>query len=138
MAVKKPAPPRAGYSPRSRADKLGLKPGMRVAIVGVDDAAIAADVLERTSDLATGRPRKETAMILYGVEDARGLAKIPALVKSMARDGCLWAIWTKGRKEFKEDTIREFALRHGLVDVKVIAFSETLSALKLVIPLAKR
>ncbi|HEY2980381.1 MAG TPA: hypothetical protein VGJ22_04300 [Anaerolineales bacterium] len=48
------------------------------------------------------------------------------------------AVWTKGRKEFREDDIRAFALAHDLVDVKVMAFSETLSGLKLGIPVAKR
>ena len=37
-----------------------------------------------------------------------------------------------------EDDVRAAAFEADLVDVKVIAFSETLSALKLVIPLAKR
>jgi hypothetical protein len=48
-------------------------------------------------------------------------------------DGMIWAIWPKGKKELREDDIRNFALANGLVDVKVASFSETLSALKLVI-----
>lgn len=130
--------PRVGYSKRSRVDKLGIRPGMRVALIGVDDPFIRAEVLGRTDDLAEGRPRRGTEMILFGVEDRRRLERLPALVASLKRDGSIWAVWTKGRKEFREDDIRAFALAHDLVDVKVIAFSETLSGLKLVIPVAKR
>jgi len=43
-----------------------------------------------------------------------------------------------GRKEFREDDIRAFGPQAGLVDVKVVAFSPALSALKMVIPLAQR
>jgi len=41
-------------------------------------------------------------------------------------------------KEFREDDVRNFGPRAELVDVKVVAFSDTLSGLKMVVPLAKR
>jgi hypothetical protein len=47
-------------------------------------------------------------------------------------------VWPKGRPEFREDDVRRAALGAGLVDVKVVAFSAALSALKLVIPVAQR
>jgi len=47
-------------------------------------------------------------------------------------------VWPKGQAHIKEGMIREAALAQGLVDVKVCAFSGTLSALKLVIPVARR
>lgn len=50
----------------------------------------------------------------------------------------VWAVWPKGRKEFREDDIRHFGPTAGLVDVKVMSFSDELSGLKLVIPLAQR
>jgi len=56
----------------------------------------------------------------------------------IAKNGMIWAVWPKGRKEFREDDIRNFALANGLVDVKVASFSPTLSSLKLVIPVSLR
>jgi hypothetical protein len=47
-------------------------------------------------------------------------------------------LWPKGRKELREDDVRAAAKAQGLVDVKVMSFSATLSALKLVIPVALR
>ena len=140
LSEKKPpvTAPRVGYSKRSRLDKLGVKDGMSVAILDVNDAFIRDELAERTADVSEGRAKKDTHMILFGVENAKGLARLPALAKMIRRDGCIWAVWTKGRKEFREDDIRAFALAHDLVDVKVMAFSETLSGLKLVIPVAKR
>ena len=46
----------------------------------------------------------------------------------------IWAVWPKGRKKLREDDVRGYALAQGLVDVKVVSFSETLSGLKLMIP----
>ncbi len=66
---------------------------------------------------------------------------LPSLVDARERivaNGMVWAIWPKGRKEFREDDIRHFGPAAGLVDVKVMSFSDELSGLKLVIPLARR
>ncbi len=130
--------PRAGYSQRSRLDKLGVKPGMRVAVLSLSDPWILKELRTRTDDIATSRARKESDMILVGVDGPKALARLDKLQSSIKRNGMIWAIWPKGMSHIKGDMVRSAALRHGLVDVKVMAFSETLSGLKLVIPVAKR
>ena len=54
----------------------------------------------------------------------------------------IWVSWYKKSAgmatDITEDTIRNYALAHGLVDIKVCAVSELWSGLKLVVPLAKR
>jgi len=54
----------------------------------------------------------------------------------------IWVSWYKKTSGIKtdvtEETIRQYALRHDLVDVKVCAVDEQWSALKLVVPLSKR
>jgi hypothetical protein len=65
-------------------------------------------------------------------------ARLAALVPAIAPAGGVWAIYPKGRRELSEDTVRAAGRRAGLVDVKVVRFSETLGALKLVIPRARR
>jgi hypothetical protein len=131
-------PPEVGYSKRSRIDKLGIKPGARVAVLGLEDAAFMRELVERTDDISSGRPRKDSDAILLRVDGPKDLARLTALQKSMKRDGMIWTIWPKGQKHVGEDMIRRAAIAQGLVDVKVMAFSETLSGLKLVIPVATR
>lgn len=128
----------AGYSKRSRLDKLGVKPGMRVALVGLEDAAFQRELRGRTTDVAEGRPRKDTEMILFAVDGTAPLERLTTLQRALVRNGAIWVVWPKGQSHIKEDLIRAAAIAQGLVDVKVIAFSETLSGLKLVIPLARR
>jgi hypothetical protein len=136
--AKPAAAPRVGYSQRSRVDKLGVKPGMRVALLGIEDEFIRGELAERTGDVSEGRAKTGTAMILFGIAALPDLRRLATLQKSIARDGAIWAVWRKGRPELKEDHIRAAAIACGLVDIKVMAFSETLSGLKLVIPVAKR
>ncbi len=54
----------------------------------------------------------------------------------------IWISWYKKSAkiatDINEDTIRNYALRNGLVDVKVCAVNGIWSGLKLVVPLAKR
>ena len=54
----------------------------------------------------------------------------------------IWVSWYKKSAkiptDITEDTIRNYALKNDLVDVKVCAVSDIWSGLKLVVPLAKR
>jgi hypothetical protein len=66
------------------------------------------------------------------------LAKLKTLRRAIKPAGAIWVVWPKGRKEFREDDVRAAGPDAGLVDVKVVAFSETLSGLKMMIPVAQR
>ena len=76
--------------------------------------------------------------MFLGVKTLGDLSRLPAAMAALERNGAIWVVWPKGRRELTEDHVRAKALASGLVDVKVVAFSGTLSALKLVIPVAKR
>ena len=125
-------------TPRPVIDKLGVKPGQRVSVLGVDDPAFRRELAARAGQVITGRTAAGSALVFLAVTRAADLARLAAIEKTMARDGGVWAVWAKGRRELGEDHIRGAARRAGLVDVKVVAFSPTHSALKLVIPLARR
>ena len=60
------------------------------------------------------------------------------LREAIKPDGAVWVVWPKGQKAFREDDARQAGPAAGLVDVKVASFSETLSALKMVIPVKDR
>lgn len=122
-------------NPKSRLDKLGVKPGHRYAARGEFDEAFSEELRIRAGDPAFGGPLDVVFVRLDGPGDLDMLLQAR---QEIVPNGMIWAIWPKGRKEFREDDIRNFALANGLVDVKVASFSATLSALKLVIPVAMR
>lgn len=124
--------------PRKLIDKLGVKPEHRVTVLGVDDAAFDAALADRAEDVKYGRLRKHNDVIFLAIEKEKDLTRLPTLEAYLAPDGMVWAVWPKGRKALTGNHVRRAAREAGLVDVKVCSFSETLSALKLMIPKARR
>jgi len=128
----------AGYSRRPRLDKLGVKPGMRVAVLGLADAGFQRELRTRTPDVSEGRVRPGSDLVFLALETPARLARLSALQRAIRPDGAIWVLWPRGRKQLAENMVRDAALERGLVDIKAAAFSEALSALKLVIPVARR
>ena len=123
--------------PRSRIEKLGVKPGFRVTVLGVDDPVFLAELQERGADVSS-RTRAGSDIIFVAMASKGDLKRLETLRRSIKPEGAVWVIWPKGRKEFREDDVRNYGPRAELVDVKVMAFSDLLSGLKMVVPLAKR
>ena len=123
--------------PRSRMEKLGVKMGHRVTVLGVADPDFLAELKERGADVSPRR-RAGSDIIFVAMTSRADLRRLDALRRSIKPEGAVWVIWPKGRREFREDDVRAYGPQAELVDVKVMAFSETLSGLKMVIPLAKR
>jgi hypothetical protein len=124
-------------SPRGRLDKLGVKPGSRVRLVGLEDDGFRGELEARGAQIL-GRATSAVDLVFVRMEKVGDLARLTVLRKALAPAGAIWVLWPKGRKELREDDVRAVAIANGLVDVKVVSFSETLSGLKLVIPLKLR
>ena len=135
---KKPRPPEKSYAHVPLLDKLGVKPESRVAVLNVSDAAFLAELRERTKDISRLRPRKNSDLIFLGVESKPDLNKLSSLRSRLKSNGAIWAVYPKGVDRVREADVRAAALASGLVDVKIVSFSATHTALKLVIPLAQR
>jgi hypothetical protein len=123
--------------PRSRIEKLGVKPGMKVRVLGVKDESFAAELRSRVAEIHA-KPAKDSDVIFFAAEDKPALAKLKSLEKSLKRSGALWVVYPKGQKHITQLDVMAAAKSAGLVDVKVVSFSETHTALKLMIPLARR
>lgn len=133
----------AGYSATPLAQKLGLKPGMRVWFQDVPDSVRAT--IEQDSpplqQLAQPEPPVEFAHMFVtscAVLDCELRMLLPLLDPA----GMIWVSWpkkaSKVQTDITEDVIREIALPLQLVDVKVCAVDDIWSGLKLVIRKAHR
>ena len=126
-------------NPPSLLDKLGVKPDMRVAVLGVDDDAFLEQLAERTSDIARRTPKKDTDVIVFGANSVTDLSRLEKLRGYLTRAGAIWVVHTKGKgAAFKDVDVFAAAKQAGLVDVKVAAFSPTHTAEKLVVPVKLR
>jgi hypothetical protein len=125
--------------PKSRLDKLGVKPGMKVSVIAVDDPDLRAELAARGADASFApKPRAGSALIFFGATRTAELARLATLRASLDPAGGIWVIRPKGVTSITEKDVLAAAPKAGLVDVKVVAFSPTHTAEKLVIPVARR
>jgi len=127
----------AGYSARSRVDKLGIKPGVSVLILEAPKGyAKTLGPLPDGAVVAKGPKPGLDFIHLFTTKRTDLERRFAALQKALAPAGMLWVSWPKKASgvatDVTEDVVREVALARGLVDVKVCAVDETWSGLKLV------
>ena len=122
--------------PKSVIEKLGVKPGQKIAVVGVTDESFLSD-LEAIAK-HSNRFSQNSDAIFFAAENLQDLKKISALARALAPAGALWIVYPKGRKEIRETGVIAAGRAAKLKDVKVVAFSATHTALKFVIPVADR
>ncbi|HEV8053730.1 MAG: DUF3052 family protein [Chloroflexi bacterium] len=120
-------------------DKLGVKPGARVAVYGVNEPDFRRVLRERTSDVSDGCAADGTDVMFLAADSPGDLAALKALSAPLKRDGAVWVVSRKGRDATIRDVdVIEAARAADLVDNKVVSFSDTHTALRLVIPRALR
>ena len=120
-------------------DKLGIRPGKRVAIIDVDDETIRPLIAERTTDLTEGWPEPDTDVVLLGADSTEALAPLAELATRIRPNGAIWIVSRKGKAATLRDVeVMAAGKAAGLIDNKVAAFSVTHTSLRLVIPRDRR
>ena len=115
-------------NPPGRLDKLGVKAGMRAAILDLDDPEFAAELAARA---AVVNDLSGLDILVYAADSDQALARIGDLVPALADRGALWVVSLKGKLlKVKDVEVMAAAKAVGLVDNKVCSFSETRTALR--------
>jgi hypothetical protein len=125
------------YSGRSRVEKLGVKPGSLAIVLGLEDPDFLEE-LERSGAEISKRRRKGADLVFFLAKDPAALQKLSWLEPLIKRNGAIWVVSPKGRPEIRDVVVIEAAKRAGLVDNKVVGFSDTHTALRLVVPVTRR
>lgn len=124
--------------PKSTAEKLGMKPGLVISAIALDDEGFLKDVRMSSKSFSDSKGLKNSDLVFFGAEKAEDLASIARLAPLLAPAGALWVVYPKGKREITELQVLGSGKASGLVDVKVVSFSPTHTALKLVRPKASR
>jgi hypothetical protein len=122
--------------------KLGIKSGFSVVVINEPEnywdwlAPLPEKVLVKSKG-------KDFDFVHWFVKENNAFEKEFNKKKSMLKkDGMLWVSWPKKASkvvtDLNENIIRDFALKNGLVDVKVCSVNEIWSGLKLVYRLTDR
>ena len=126
-------------STRPLIDKLGVRPGSRVALINIEDVDFRRLLAERTDDITEGEPLAGSDLIFIGIDDGRELHQLAFLRGQIVPNGAIWVVSPRGTAATVRDVeVIEAAKSFGLVDNKVVAFSATHTSLRLVIPVALR
>jgi hypothetical protein len=124
----------AGYSGTPQLKKLGISPGVRLAVVGAPAEWAFESQPEGIEAVDDGAPADVVLLFVRTADDVR--AGIPRLGESIRPAGALWVAWPRKAaghvSDVTENLLRDVALPIGLVDVKVAAIDTDWSGLKIV------
>jgi hypothetical protein len=128
--------------PKNRIEKLGIKPGTKVSLIGFEDQD--EDFLKELQNTEAvmapaknGLP-KECVCILLRTDTKRQLSQVAKIARKMLGAVALWIVYPKGQQHITEGDVLTAGRKAGLKDIKVVGFSPTHTALKFVIPVDKR
>lgn len=134
----------AGYSGTPLPQKLGIRPGQRVLLLGAPEGFEDGTLGALPDGVTVGRQARGTAdvIVAFFASRAQLVRRLPVLRERMEPAAGLWIAWPKRASgvatDLTEDVVRDLALAGDLVDNKVCAVDETWSGLRLVIRLSAR
>lgn len=134
----KPRSPERDYSHRLLIDKLGVKPGQRVAVLGVESAEFLHDLAARLPEYSRGERLANADLIFFSAESLPDLSRLKSLSRSIEKNGAIWVVYPKGQPHIREIDVINAGKAAGLTDNKVCSFSPTHTALRFVTPVARR
>lgn len=133
----------SGYSGTALLKKLGIKPGMKVLLI--NQPANYYELIEMNIDKQLCKKNDTPDFVHLFVKTEKEFISEMKKLKTVYKKNTSITIWISWYKksakiptDITEDTIRNYALQHDLVDVKVCAVSDVWSGLKLVVPIKKR
>ena len=123
------------YKSRSAAEKLGIKPGIFVALLNAprDHERFLSPLPDNVTVLEVETMQPSARVHICFVHRQHELPPLLSHLRGAAATGKLWIAWRKGGKaaagEVTENLVRQHALELGLVDYKVCSVNEVWSAL---------
>jgi hypothetical protein len=130
--------PERDYSHRLLIDKLGAKPGQKIAVLGVESAEFLQELAGRVPDYSRGKRIASADLIFFSAESVKDLENLKSLSRSIAKTGAIWVVYPRGQNHIREIDVITAGKTAGLTDNKVCRFSQTHTALRFCIPVAKR
>ena len=124
--------------PKSRIEKLGIKPGAKVALLGKFEADFRDELKPLAGLVTSDKVTAAADAVFFAADSQKELSQVAKIAKSVKGAAAFWIIYPKGQKNITENDVIATGRKTGLKDVKVVGFSATHTALKFVIPLDKR
>jgi hypothetical protein len=136
-------PTNVGYSGTPLPQKLGIKPGHRLLLLGAPEDFLPVDLgpLQTVTVLRRASAPVDVA-VAFAVTSDELARRFTAARKVLAADGGLWVAYPKKASkvptELDFDVVQRFGLEAGLVDNKSCAVTEVWSGLRFVVRVTNR
>jgi len=131
----------AGYSRTPLVQKLGIKPGFKVAFVNAPENFASNLNLPEDVVISSTRSHLDFA-ILFVKSETQLQQKFSHLSTKLKPNGMLWVAWPKKSSGVVSDltfnNVQAIGLAAGLVDTKICAIDDVWSGLKFVFRLRDR
>lgn len=124
--------------PKSRTEKLGVKSGAKVSVIGKFDAEFLREISALTKSVTKGQSARDADQVFFAANRKNDFSNLSKITKALSGAAALWIVYPKGQKHITENDVLSAGRKSGLKDVKVVGFSPTHTALKFVIPLPSR
>ena len=108
-------------NPPGRLDKLGVKPAMKVRLIGRHDEDFRSELAARGAVVVRSKP--DLAFLL--IEKKDDLVELAYL-----GDTVVWVIYPKGVERVTQNDVISAGRAAGMIDTKVCAFSAAHTALR--------
>jgi hypothetical protein len=136
-------PTNVGYSGTPLPQKLGIKPGHRLLVLGAPDEFLPADLgpLPEVTVLRRAAPPVDVAVVFAVTRDEL-VRRFAAAQRVLTADGGLWVAYPKKASKVPTEldfgVVQRWGLDAGLVDNKSCAVTEVWSGLRFVVRVAER
>jgi hypothetical protein len=122
--------------------KLGIVAGASVLLDGAPEGFDLGEIPDGVTVARRMGRGPYDVIVCFCPDQARLASRWPVLHTRTTTAGALWVAWPKRSSgistDLDENVVRDYALAHGRVDVKVCAIDDTWSGLKHVIRKADR
>ena len=124
--------------PKTRLEKIGLKPAAKIALVGSFDADFLDELKPLAPSATKNKVPADSDTNFFAADSQKELLSVAKIAKTLRGATALWVVYPKGQKTLTENDVIAAGRKSGLKDVKVVGFSATHTALKFVLPIDKR
>ena len=128
--------PTTGYSGTLLTKKLGIKPELKINVFAAPDHYfdLFPDWPEDVEIVTNPSAESLDFIHVFTINSQALETLVPKAKPYLKKNGSFWVSWPKGSSDIPTDinreSIRDFVLKIGLVDVKVAAVDEQWSGLK--------
>src|SRR5271169_5064697 len=101
-------------NPKSLLDKLGVKPGDHVSLLGLFSVDFLASLKKHGAQVDEGKTAAESPWIFLSLDSQKALAVVKKVARRMKGAAALWIVYPKGQQTITEGDVRTAGLQAGL------------------------